>query len=206
MRVGERLHIKICSTGERLWGELVGFKQGEFLLVWLHNLITKHKIVTENNTVTVRGMNVDYQLCGFKTTVSKIIIKPYPLVFLKFPSFFEKLHLRRHDRMDCFLPAQMLLDGNEYKTMIVNLSQGGARIVLDLNNSDISPDQCEGREVYLVFKTANNDKEVYAKSFVRSANNEARMALGLEFIELIGESHAIIDEYVSSIKEYSTFK
>ena len=207
MRLGERLHIQIYSTGERLWGELVGFKQGEFLLVWLPTLTTHRKFLADNNKVTIRGMNVDFQLCGFITTISKTLLTPHPLLFLAFPKIFEKLHLRRHDRVVCFLAAQMLLNGNEYQAMVVNLSLGGARIVLDKENTDLSPDQCKGREVYLVCKTVENSKEAYAKSLVRSVRcRDARMTLGLEFLNLIGESHTIIHKYVASIKEYSTLK
>lgn len=207
MRLGERLHLHIYNTSERLWGELVGFKQGEFLLVWLPALATHRKILAANNEVTIRGMNVDFQLCGFTTNISKILITPYPLLFLTFPKVFEKLHLRRHDRVECFLPAQMLLDGNEYKAMIVNLSLGGARIILNKENTNFSPDQSEGREIYLVFKTVDDGEEAYAKSLIRKAlNGESKITLGLEFLDLIGESHNIIRKYVASVKEYFALK
>ncbi|WP_031387762.1 PilZ domain-containing protein [Desulfonatronum thiodismutans] len=207
MRLGERLHLQIYNANERLWGELVGFKQGEFLLVWLPNLTAHRKILADNSEVTLRGMNVDFQLCGFTTTISKILLTPYPLLFLTFPKVFEKLHLRRHDRVECFLPAQVLLDGNEYKAMIVNLSLGGARIILNKESAIFSPEQFESREIYLVFKTVDNGKEAYAKSLVRSArNNDSKLTLGLEFLDLIGESYIIIHKYVASIKEYYALK
>lgn len=206
MRLGERLHLEITGTGERLWGELAGFKQGVFLLVWLPSL-PQHKALVDNASVTVRGLNIDFQLCGFKTTVSKALHSPYPLLLLAFPERFEKIHLRRHDRVDCFLPALVLLEGHEHKSIIVNLSQGGARIILDQADDVPSPEHFEGQEVYLVFKTVENGKEVCAKALVRSSIDcDARVALGLEFHDFIGDAHAVIHKYVRSLKEYSALK
>lgn len=207
MPVGERLHLEITATGEHLWGELAGFKQGKFLLVWLPALAAHRNALAENKTVTVRGMNADFQLCGFTTTVTRPLLNPHPLLFLSFPAVYEKLHLRRHDRVRCFLPALIIFDGNEYKAMVVNLSQGGARIVLDLENTEGFPDLCEGLEVFLVCKAVDDGLEVYMRSLIRSAHaTDARMALGLEFLDMIGDSKTIIQSYVASIKEYCNLK
>jgi hypothetical protein len=207
MRMGERLHLEIQSTGERLWGELVGFKQGAFLLVWLPALMRHRQSLIDDNMVTVRGVNCDFQLCGFRTSITKVMLTPHPLLFLHFPEVFEKLHLRRHDRVECFLPALVLMDGQEYKSIIVNLSLGGARIVLDSPGHESSLELFEDQEAFLVFKVVENGREVCARTHVRSiSNNEGRITLGTEFLDLIGESKTIIDEYVANIKEFSTLK
>ncbi|HDQ39863.1 MAG TPA: PilZ domain-containing protein [Desulfonatronum sp.] len=207
MRMGERLHLEIQNTGERLWGELAGCKQGAFLLVWLPALARYRQSLVVGCTVTVRGVNCDFQLCGFRTSISKVLYSPHPLIFLHFPEMFEKLHLRRHDRVECFLPAFVLMEGQEYAAIIVNLSKGGARIVLDPLQQPLHLDQFENQEAFLMFKTVENGREICAKTHVRSVcSHEGRLTLGTEFLDLIGNSETIIDEYVANIREYSAIK
>lgn len=204
MRLGERLYLEIPSTGERLRGELVGFKQEAFLLVWLPALARHRQALIEDNSITVRGMNNDFQLCGFITTIFKAMVSPYPLLFLNIPKVFEKLHLRRHDRVQCLLPALVIFDGCEHKSMIINLSLGGAKVVLEDRPVDASADIFLGQQLFLVFKTVENGGEIYAKTLVRSVHDsEGKITLGTEFLDLVGDTKDDINKYVANIKAYS---
>lgn len=207
MRLGERLNIEIQSTGERLWGELVGFKAEVFLLVWLPSFLHHRLALAADNTVTVRGMNKDFQLCGFRTTIIKTLLTPAPLLFLKFPDLFEIIFLRRHDRVGCLLPAVVRKDGREQKSMIINLSLGGARIVLDQHNSQDSMDAVKGQEITLFFSLIDGGAELTAKAVVHQIYDfEGKFSLGLEFVELIGDSKTRINEYIASIQAYSSMQ
>lgn len=204
MRPGERLYLDIISTRERLRGELVGFKQEAFLLVWLPALARHRQALTEDSLITVRGMNNDFQLCGFMTTILKTMVSPYPLLFLNIPKVFERLHLRRHDRVQCLLPALVIFDGREYKSMIINLSLGGTKIVLEDQQAGATADMFLGQQMFIVFKTVENGGEIYAKTIVRSIHdNEGRVMLGMEFLDLVDNAKDDINKYVASIKAYS---
>jgi c-di-GMP-binding flagellar brake protein YcgR len=204
MRLGEQLYLEIPSTKERLRGDLVGFKREAFLLVWLPALTRYRQALIEDNSIIVRGLNSDFQLCGFMTTILKTMVHPYPLLLLSIPKVFEKLYLRRHDREQCLLPALMIFNEREYKAIIINLSSGGAKIVLEDQSFETSADTLLNQEVFSVFKTVEHGSEIYAKTLVRSVyNNEGRIMLGTEFIELVGDAEDDINKYVTSIKAYS---
>lgn len=204
MRLGERLYFEIPSTKERLQGDLVGFKQEAFLLVWLPALARYRQSLIDDNSIIVRGMNSDFQLCGFITTISKTMVSPYPLLFLNIPKVFEKLHLRRHDRVQCLLPALMIFNEREYKATIINLSLGGVKIALENQSLDAVADTFSGQEVFLIFKTVSHGTEIYAKTLVHSIhNNEGRIMLGMEFLNLVGDAEDDIKKYVADSKVYS---
>jgi len=204
MRLGERLYLEIHSTKERLLGELVGFKQEAFLLVWLPALARHRQALIEDNSIIVRGMNNDFQLCGFMTTILKTMVSPYPLLFLNIPKVFERLYLRRHDRAQCLLPALVIFDGREYKSMIINLSLGGAKIILEDPPVETTADIFSGQQMFIVFKTVEKGGEIYAKTLVRSIHDkEGRITLGTEFLDLVGDAKDEINKYVAGIKAYS---
>lgn len=203
MRLGERLYLEIHSTRERLQGELIGFKQEAFLLVWLPDLTRHRQALIEDNSIIVRGMNNDFQLCGFMTTILKTMVSPYPLLFLNIPTVFERLYLRRHDRVQCLLPALVVFDGREYKSMIINLSLGGAKIILEDQGVETTAYIFSGQQMFIVFKTVEKGGEIYAKTLVRSIHdNNGRITLGMEFLDLVGDAKDEINTYVTSIKAY----
>jgi len=203
MQVGVRLHIELLTTGERFWGELVGDKQGKFLLVWLPGFAKYRKAVASETMVAVRALNRDYQLCGFRTTISRLLTMPHPLLFLDYPDSYEKLSLRQHERVDCLFPAILLVDGEEYKTMVTNISTGGAGVVLSL--SDRHPKNLDDNgEVFLLFKALDGSQEAVVRGELRNVRSAGdKMQLGLKFDSLIGDSRQIIEDYVNDVKRYN---
>lgn len=203
MQVGARLHIELLTTGERFWGELTGDKQGKFLLVWLPGFSKYRKSLASETMVAVRAMNKDYQLCGFRTTIARLLSSPFPLLFLDYPDTYEKLSLRRHQRVDCLLPGLLLFNGEEYKCMITNISAGGAGIVL--NSPELALEQLpEDTELFLMFKSSDGENEAVVRGLLRNHSlKDDKIQLGVKFDNLIGSARQIIEEYLSNLKQFN---
>lgn len=203
MQVGERMHLELLTTGERMWGELVGNKQGAFLLVFLPQFNKYRKLLVAETMVAVRALNSQYQLCGFRTTIAKLLTMPHPLMFLDYPSRYEKLSLRKYERVNCLFPAIMLTGGEEYKVMVTNISTGGAGIVLNLHEYDADI-IAENVEVFLVFRLADG-KDTVVRGEVRNLReNDGKLQLGVKFNVLIDDSKNTIEAYVNEVKHYNT--
>lgn len=203
---GAKVNIEMLGTGERLWGEIFGFKHGEVICVWLPQ-ITKYKrrFMTENQ-LDIRVGSAGCYLCGFRTTISDIIDTPRPLLFLNFPDQYEQVNLRRSNRFECFLPSTLYIDGNELPGAVVNISQGGAKVVVDMEQNEILPKITKDMEVFLRFDTPGVG-EVYARCIVKKTMGNLRKAgLGIRFEEVIGEGTKIVKNYISELKKFSLVK
>lgn len=202
LRVGERMHLELPSYLERLWGELTGFKQGLFLIALLPKRPQNPRMFAKGGAVHVRALNRDFQLCGFHTSIIKFVTSPYPLVFLSFPDQYEKYHLRRSERVNCYLPASLLVDGKEFRATVINLSMGGARLALDPLGLDITPDQLIRQDAFLIASGRDPNKEMCIKLFILQAelNDELIMLRG-EFSDYIGESRETLHESIAWMKK-----
>ena len=198
MRVGERMHLELLAAGDRFWAELIGFKQGAFLIALLPGSVAQPKIFKKDETIIVRMLNKDFQLCGFQASILKMETTPYPLLFIKFPLEYEKYHLRRNERVNCYLPATLIYDGREFSSTVINISLGGARLVLDPLGLDINPKQLARQEAFLLATARDPNKEFCTKLFVLSTEmNEELIMVRTEFIEFIGDSRIILQEFIS---------
>ena len=198
LRVGERMHLELPITGDRFWAELTGFKQGVFLLACLSGSSVSRNVFRKDQEIIVRVLNKDFQLCGFRTSILKMETTPCPLLFVKFPDEYEKFHLRRTERVNCYLPATLLLDGREFRGTVINISLGGARLVLDSIGQDIGPKRFDRQEAFLLATMSDQQMEFCAKLFMLTVENkEDLIMMRTEFLEFIGESRTILQEFIS---------
>ncbi|MFW6324220.1 MAG: PilZ domain-containing protein [Desulfovibrionales bacterium] len=66
----------------------------------------------------------------FRTTLRKFSDDPCRRVLVDPPSSIQPIDLRRHERMDCFFPGRFLLGERVYSCHLVDVGNGGCRIVL----------------------------------------------------------------------------
>ncbi|VAX19176.1 hypothetical protein MNBD_NITROSPINAE02-607 [hydrothermal vent metagenome] len=67
---------------------------------------------------------------GFETEVVKQYSRPIPMWVLNYPGNMEKVSLRKSERVQTFLPATMVSNGDEQKGAVIDLSIGGCQFVL----------------------------------------------------------------------------
>jgi hypothetical protein len=73
---------------------------------------------------------------GFRTSVTKFITKPRPMVFFAYPKKIEILMRRRHPRVRCQLPIRLENEHFKATGYISDISQGGCRVMANLDNGE----------------------------------------------------------------------
>ena len=73
---------------------------------------------------------------GFRTSVTKFITKPRPMVFFAYPKKIEILMRRRHPRVRCQLPIKLENEHFKATGYISDISQGGCRAMANLDNGE----------------------------------------------------------------------
>ncbi|MBI4805477.1 MAG: PilZ domain-containing protein [Desulfovibrio sp.] len=74
---------------------------------------------------------------GFRTSVTKFITKPRPMVFFAYPKKIEILMRRRHPRVRCQLPISLENEHFKATGYISDISQGGCRVMANLDNGEM---------------------------------------------------------------------
>ena len=74
---------------------------------------------------------------GFRTSVTKFITKPRPLVFFAYPKKIEILMRRKNFRVRCQLPVKLANEHFSTTGYIADISLGGCRVLVNMENQDL---------------------------------------------------------------------
>ena len=200
--IGAEIVIHSAERGSRFKTTFIGLINKEHVLLRLTNKIRQAGI-SPNEKLTVRYISGSL-VYGFGSTVTAIITKPSPILFIEHPEFHETLNLRKDDRVHCFLPITIFIDSNEGKGKLVNISNSGCRIIIEKEaKGNAFADITAGTEIFCKIQLPDNNEQLYAKGIVRAVEpHDNKIRLGLQFMTLEDNVHDAIDHYVAASLEY----
>ncbi|WP_421901074.1 flagellar brake domain-containing protein [Maridesulfovibrio sp.] len=206
LQQGESVNIELFTTQERLWGEVVGFKSGVFLSVWLPALREREyqRILADDPDVTVRAKCKDCVICGFRSTVTRVMKYPYPILYLSYPESFEKVSLRKNERVECFQPVSIVYKGTELQGVFKDISKGGGRISFTLPDGNIFFNM--GRELTadFSFKMNGDGPEISGSGVVRNmVSGSSNVSIGFKFIKFKSGTEGLLDQVIKSFSLHS---
>jgi c-di-GMP-binding flagellar brake protein YcgR len=144
-------------------------------------------------------------LFGFQSQVVDIISKPVSLMFISYPKVVSCQEIRRHKRVDCFLPSSADLSGHPSDGAIVNISRGGCLFVADKLSGNGLRLVDPGEKVGVSFTLVDKNDNGVAEAVVRSHNVKSDMILlGLEFEDIDPDVQMAIDTFVRKVDQYSS--
>lgn len=197
LQPGSSVTLDFTAGPRQLPCTLMGFLQDNSLIVRLPLVAGIDPATEDGSQVTVRFVHQG-TVHGFETRVVGRYIKgPLRFLFLACPNEIEQLNLRRHVRINCYIPAVAQVNGQDLQGVIVDLSPGGARYagfaekgkplpMVDVDNSLTLSGNVEGREVFNKLPC-----------LVRSVSKDnRRLLLGLAFAEPDSEAVEMIGDYV----------
>lgn len=197
------LMVQIEAVEGYLKCQLVGVVQDRFVVITIprSNLRIDQSLFLEKQII-VRYLN-EGSLYGFQSQIIDTISKPIPLMFISYPKVVSRQEIRRHKRVDCFLPSSAELSGEASDGAIVNISRGGCLFVADKPSvnglSKIDP----GAKLGVSFTLSEKQASGAAKAVVRSNNEKSDMIfLGLEFEEIDPSMQMAIDTFVRKVDQY----
>lgn len=208
LHVGESLNIQLASTGQRCWGEVVGFKKDKYLLVETGKGSNPMTFFPEDS-VTVRCMSSGSGvLCGFRTTVARYLTEPFPQVILHFPQEIERMQLRNESRYNCFCPVVVSHEDVAHEAMLINISEHGGKIILaatsesseqGLRESNFFEDQVISLDVRPFGASSSVKMDAVIKRIIM---REGGMTLGV-FIDKVPIENPVCAEFLERCKKFS---
>ena len=201
-RIGEKVLVDLEGTGRRFWTEAYGRVREEFILL-RHPMSASFKdLLNKDQPITARYMDTQGSIFGFKSTVVGTISRPSPILVIAHPFTVESVNLRRHERVQCFLPSVLFHEGEEMPGYIVNISAGGAKFVWPLSNG-VAPEFPKNAEAFCQFNLPGGNGELYARSIIKSTTlDENKSIIGLKFEGLEEENKHVITDYVQLAMEF----
>lgn len=199
--VGTKVSINRDSGRERLWSFLVGMEYKKYILIRMpaHEINQKPLV---NEQITVRYLKGSLA-CGFNTTITGIIDKPYPLIFLEYPPSVEVLNLRNSERVFCFVDVVVFWEGHEGAGKITDISKSGCKIAMESAKAGVLLQIGLNDEIFCRFKLEENEEDKYVKGYVRHCECVAdKVTLGVEFEDMPDPLTTEITSYIKTVKEY----
>jgi c-di-GMP-binding flagellar brake protein YcgR len=106
LQIGDVVQLQHISPDkdDRYTVSVIGFLAGESLLVTAPTIKGKIQFVRDGQQFAVRMLRGSH-VYGFKTTVLKSSVKPYPYIHLSFPEEMESIAVRNAERVETSIPA-----------------------------------------------------------------------------------------------------
>ncbi|MEW5774962.1 MAG: flagellar brake protein [Thermodesulfobacteriota bacterium] len=201
-RIGEKVLVDLEGTGKRFWTEAYGRIRGEYILLRHPMNVAFKDLLGKDQPITARYMDTEGSIFGFKSRVVGAIAKPSPMLVITHPFTIETVNLRRHDRVQCFLPSSLFHEGEEMAGYIVNISAGGAKFVWPMKEGQIA-EFPKDAEAFCQFRMPGAENELYARSIIKATTLDTnRCIIGIKFEDLEEEHKRLITDYVQLAVEF----
>ncbi|GAB7082174.1 flagellar brake protein [Megalodesulfovibrio paquesii] len=199
---GEAL-VEITNTHRRFKTVFVGMDRGQFVLLKLPVTRQLLDVLLPRMDLTVRFLTDGGRIFGFKAQVAHLTVKPFPLLFLTYPKKVEVLKLRKHERTACYQPIVFYLKGEDHHGVVVNISAGGCRIVVEEGEVQTLLATAAGEEIIFQFRPFGSDDSVYLHGTVKTAlMDHEKLSMGVAFHDLDPDLAAQIEKFVETMLIY----
>ncbi len=199
--LGTRMLLNIAGTKENLSSEVVGLQHFEYLILKMPLVPGIRARLLNGEMVTLRYISGG-TIFGFKSQVLNHIVKPGFLLFVEYPDAMEQVDLRQHRRVNCLLPAALHGRHGVYKCILLDLSEGGCKVALELPRDD--PFRETAVDDMLVLQCGlfggEGQNQTTLSCLVKSISMDGgRVQLGLKFNDLNPETQLELSTYLDSV-------
>lgn len=200
---GTELILQILGTEGRFRSSAVGIQAGEYLIVRAPKAAGIEKKLYLGNQVTVIVLYMG-SIFGFRSKILNHVITPERLVFLSYPTTFERQELRKLDRVECRIPAVAVVAGSQVKQagIIMDISAGGCKFTMG-NSADVAQNAVAmGQKITLECEIVGIEGLETLSGEIRNIQQDFRTtSLGIQFFKPDEELTRKIDAFVESVKQ-----
>ena len=201
--LGTQLLIEVAGTGERLKTKLVGVDPSKCLIV--NTPFSQHINVYDRSflgtKVLVRLIHQG-SVIGFQSKLIGSINVPVKFLLLSYPKAIESHNLRSHPRYFCFLPAELTIEDERYRGIILDVSATGCRFLIRGTKDNPLPIvEINSRLLLEVrFPGMENKQKTFAQlKNIQYEVDEVR--LGMLFLEMPEDLRVVVLQFISSIEK-----
>ncbi len=205
IEIGTRLTIGFDGFEGRISCNLIGIKPGAFLIVDMPAIEMK-KTVLDGAKGGGRYLYFG-NIFSFKTKILKSQMTPARLLFLSYPDMVETHSLRKHKRVNCYIPASGTIDDVQFEGLIMDLSSEGCQFVLKMSKLVVESVMNLEDTVEIDFAVKGMEEPGTIQTVVKRIYSDSeKTALGLQFKSLDEEFLDRINEYLEMIDDFTPRK
>ena len=181
---------------------LIGWERDLFLITGIVSSAGKGSLKI-NDTCHIRFIK-DGMAYGFETQIISVNLKPYPVMYFKYPTAIKQLTTRKFNRIKSSIPVR-LLDSHDHfiaNATMTDLSIGGCGVNIPVQDvKELAYD-----ETYkLEFSILETDMRLSCSVRVMTTVKESHF-LGVEFGNMTSDEMATIDAFLDVLTNISASK
>ncbi|MCX5807642.1 MAG: flagellar brake protein [Proteobacteria bacterium] len=200
---GMPLMISFQGFNESHKGILVGMDRGHYLICSVAQMRSIWIKVHKESHVVVRYLHKGV-VYGFKSNMISLIEEPIPLMLLSYPEEIETVALRKHDRINCLIPATVQVDGQSYKGAILDMSLGGCSFVYTTSPESESSQVQKGVDAVLSIQIPGSQSERTVELGIVNVRREGhKITMGSQFKNLDTTTGNTIESYIQTMAALS---
>lgn len=199
--IGTKIHLEIEGVVIPLESYMVGMEPDNYIILKTPRPYPtiKQKLYQGNQCI------VKYIFQGtvfaFQTKIIDSISQPFRLLFLEYPKIIQHHDLRDYKRIDCVIPAKIVVKDEEKMAAVVDVSKRGCRVQIQIYPGDLVPAIVINDEVVLwaKFPGVEGDLEIHGRvRNIRKSRHE--MVLGVVYLEISLDAQQKIAKYLASVE------
>jgi c-di-GMP-binding flagellar brake protein YcgR len=147
---------------------------------------------------------VKYTSSGnFYTCKSSVIhyLEKFELVFISYPHTFERVPMRKEDRVSCWIPATANVQKKALKGLVTDISYHGCQFSVKIPSTIKLQQVSVLTDIDLSLTISGYTDTKQLKGKVRNTNfNEFKIVLGIEFEKLEDQFVKRLSEFIDNLK------
>ncbi len=204
--LGTELLLQIDGVESNVKSSFVGMQPQVYLATTIPKISGITGKLFEGNQVIVRYLFAG-TVYGFQSNILGHTRQPFPLMFLSFPKLIARRELRKEARVDCHLPAELMVKGQACSGALVDLSPSGCRFAAVAYDKKTSPRIDSGTKMALSFHLPGS-AEAYGVSGKACGRTSVGgiMMVGFKFDGLDQDQASAVGACVTMAQEYAQAK
>lgn len=200
MKVGLKLEIQIEGEMGRVKSELIAVEKDRLLIMKLshfQSLENVARLTYVGTRIIIRYID-NGTMFGFKSSVIHFMSDPVRLIFIKCPSKIERQDLRKSIRINCYLPANVIIIDHRIEGAIIDISRNGCYFTVKEAKVENNQILQVGNEISVNFHLPGVEKEltVAGKQKIIKKDGDS-VSIGIEFDKLNIEAQERIYGFLS---------
>jgi len=201
--IGTAVQIEIEGIDHRFNSVFVGSILNDFMI--FKTPVSGHIFSIRTNTFTGQKMVIRFlaggTVYGFQANLIEAVTSPERLMFVTFPDAMASHNLRVCRRIECFLPAKVVLNQTEHHGIVIDLNDIGCRFSTSLAGKETLSDDIVG-DVTISLLLPGLEKELKLAGTPRNIDrNDKTISIGIKFLDADDETKNRIRDYIGSLEK-----
>ena len=201
MDIGITFRIEIEGTEESISCILIGIENGKYLIIRTppsHTLGNASDLFHKGNEIYVKYVYKG-TIFGFQSKIIDQIYEPFKLLFIEYPEKIESYDFRGNKRVECYLPAFVIIEEGRIEGCITDISKAGCLFDIKIPELENCKSLLESNEeINIGFQLPGVEEALNVTAKQRSIKKETNKArIGIEFVYMKGIDKSKLSAFLS---------